>query len=172
MRGCSTEPAHRLRRVARFAIDVDDPRAADVYALLERHLDFCRATSPPEDVHALDLAGLLDPAVTFYSVRRDGGLLAIGALKQLDAGHGELKSMHTAAVARGQGAARALVDHVLGVARARGYERVSLETGSMDAFVPARTLYETAGFAPCGPFGSYSPSPNSTFMTLTLDGRC
>jgi len=171
MRGCSTEPAHRLRRVARFAIDVDDPRAADVDALLQRHLDFCRATSPPEDVHALDLDGLLDPAVTFYSVRRDGELLAIGALKQLDARHGELKSMHTAAVARGQGAARALVDHVLGVARARGYERVSLETGSMDAFVPARTLYETAGFAPCDPFGSYSPSPNSTFMTLTLDGR-
>ena len=151
-----------------FAIDVDDPRAGDVYALLERHLDFCRATSPPEDVHALDLDGLLDRAVTFYSVRRDGELLAIGALKQLDAGHGELKSMHTAATARGQGAARALVDHLLGVARDRGYVRVSLETGSMDAFVPARTLYETAGFALCDPFGSYASSPNSTFMTLTL----
>lgn len=154
-----------------LAIDIDDPRAADVYALLERHLDFCRATSPPEDVHALDLDGLLDPTVAFYSVRRDGELVAIGALKQLDAVHGELKSMHTAAAARGQGAARALVDHLLGVARDRGYVRVSLETGSMDAFVPARTLYETAGFTSCGPFGSYSPSPNSTFMTLTLDGR-
>jgi len=157
--------------VTPFAIDIDDPRADDVYALLERHLDFCRATSPPEDVHALDLDGLLDPTVAFYSVRRDGELLAIGALKQLDADHGELKSMHTAAVARGQGAARALVDHLLSVARARGCVRVSLETGSMDAFVPARTLYETAGFASCDPFGSYSPSPNSTFMTLTLDGR-
>jgi putative acetyltransferase len=157
--------------VTAFAIDIDDPRAADVYALLERHLDFCRATSPPEDVHALDLDGLLDPTVTFYSVRRDGELLAIGALKQLDVDHGELKSMHTAAGARGEGAARALVDHLLGVARDRGYGRVSLETGSMEAFVPARTLYETAGFAPCPPFGSYSPSPNSTFMTLTLDGR-
>ena len=79
--------------------------------------------------------------------------------------------MHTAAAARGQGAARALVDHLLGVARDRGYARVSLETGSMDAFVPARTLYEAAGFAPCGPFGSYSASPNSSFMTLTIDGR-
>jgi putative acetyltransferase len=162
--------ARRLRRVIPFVIDTDDPRAPDVHALLERHLDFCRAASPPEDVHALDLDGRLDPAVTFYSVRRDGELLAIGALKRLDAGHGELKSMHTAALARGQGAARALVDHLLAVARDRGFQRVSLETGSMDAFVPARTLYETAGFAPCGPFGGYSPSPNSTFMTMTLHG--
>jgi len=152
-----------------FVIGTDDPCAADVHALLERHLDFCRATSPPEDVHALDLDGLLDPAVTFYSVRRDGDLLAIGALKQLDATHGELKSMHTAAAARGQGAARALVEHVVAVARGRGYERVSLETGTMDAFEPARTLYATAGFAPCGPFGRYAPSPNSTFMTLVLE---
>jgi putative acetyltransferase len=162
--------ARRLRRVISFVIDTDDPRAPDVHALLERHLDFCRATSPPEDVHALDLDGLLDQAVTFYSVRRDGELLAIGALKRLDAGHGELKSMHTAAPARGQGAARALVDHLLAVARDRGYQRVSLETGSMAAFVPARTLYEAAGFAACGPFGGYSPSPNSTFMTMTLHG--
>jgi putative acetyltransferase len=153
-----------------FVIATDDPRAPDVHALLERHLDFCRATSPPEDVHALDLDGLGDPAVTFYSVRRDGELLAIGALKRLDASHGELKSMHTAAPARGQGVARALVDYLLAVARDRGYQRVSLETGSMDAFVPARRLYETAGFAPCGPFGHYSPSPNSTFMTMTLHG--
>jgi len=156
--------------VTPFAIEIDDPRADDVYALLERHLDFCRATSPPEDVHALALDGLLDATVAFYSVRRDGELLAIGALKELDGGHGELKSMHTAAAARGQGAARALVDHLLRVARDRGYVRVSLETGSMDAFVPARTLYETAGFASCDPFGSYSPSPNSAFMTLTLEG--
>jgi putative acetyltransferase len=151
-----------------FVIAVDDPRAADVYGLLERHLEFCRATSPPEDVHALDLDGLLDPAVTFFGVRRDGELLAIGALKQLDPDHAELKSMHTAAAARGQGAGRALVDHLLAVARRRGYRRVSLETGTMDAFRPARTLYETAGFTPCEPFGSYFLSPNSTCMTLAL----
>jgi putative acetyltransferase len=148
--------------VSSFVIGSDDPRAADVYALFERHLEFCRATSPPEDVHALDLDGLLDPAVTFYSVRRGGELLAIGALKELDAAHAELKSMHTAAAARGQGAGRALVDHLLEVARRRGYTRVSLETGTMDAFQPARTLYQTAGFAPCEPFGTYSDSPNRT----------
>jgi putative acetyltransferase len=156
--------------VSSFVIGIDDPRAADVHALLERHLEFCRATSPPEDVHALDLDGLLEPAVTFYGVRRGGELLAIGAIKELDSHHAELKSMHTAAAARGQGAARALVDHLLAVARQRGYTRVSLETGTMDAFVAARTLYQTAGFAACEPFGSYSPSPNSTCMTLLLNG--
>jgi putative acetyltransferase len=157
--------------VSAFVVGTDDPQAADVYALLERHLAFCRATSPAEDVHALDLDGLLDPDVTFFSVRRDGELLAIGALKQLDPAHGELKSMHTAAVARGQGAGRALVDHLLAVARQRGYRRVSLETGTMDAFGPARSLYQTAGFTEYGPFGTYWASPNSTCMTLSLDDR-
>ena len=98
-----------------------------------------------------------------------GDLLAVGALKQLDAEHGELKSMHTAAAARGRGIGAAMVEHLLDVARGRGLRRVSLETGSMDAFVPARTLYARYGFAECGPFGDYSPSPNSTFMTLELD---
>ncbi|MGH3409185.1 MAG: GNAT family N-acetyltransferase [Streptosporangiaceae bacterium] len=149
-------------------IAVDDPRAADVRALLEQHLALMRATSPPQDVHALDLDGLLDPAVTFFSFRRDGDLLAVGAIKQLDDGHAELKSMHTARAARGRGVARALVEHLVGVARARGCGRVSLETGTQDAFAPARALYAGAGFRPCGPFGSYRPSPSSTFMTLAL----
>jgi putative acetyltransferase len=156
--------------VSPFVIQPDDPRAPDVHALLEQHLEFCRATSPPQDVHALDLDGLLDPAITFYSVRRAGELLAIGALKQLEDLHGELKSMHTSAPARGQGAGRALLDHLLVVARQRGYGRVSLETGTMDAFRPARTLYQRSGFAPCAPFGDYAASPNSTCMTLVLDG--
>jgi len=149
-------------------IAVDDPRADDVRALLEQHLALMRATSPPEDVHALDLDGLLDPAVTFFSFRRDGVLLGVGALKQLDARHAELKSMHTARAARGAGVGRAMVEHLLGVAMARGCDRVSLETGTQDAFAPARSLYAGAGFRPCGPFGSYDPSPSSTFMTLTL----
>jgi putative acetyltransferase len=152
------------------AIAVDDPRRDDVRALLERHLAFAHEHSPPEDVHALDLGGLLDPAVTFYSARQGPDLVAIGALKELDVRHAELKSMHTAAAHRGRGVGRAMVQHLLGVARQRDYRRISLETGSMDAFAPARTLYLRAGFTPCGPFGDYEPSPNSTFMTLTLDG--
>ncbi len=151
-------------------ISVDDPRAEDVHELLERHLAFASTHSPPEDVHALDLDGLLDPAVMFFGFRRGGELLGIGALKQLDERHAELKSMHTAHAARGRGIGRAMVDHLIGVARDRGVRWVSLETGSMAAFAPARSLYASAGFRPCGPFGDYRPSRNSAFMTLSLDG--
>lgn len=151
-------------------ISVDDPRAPDVVDLLQRHLTFAHSHSPPRDVHALDLDGLLDPAVTFFSFRRDGQLLAVGALKQLDRHHAELKSMHTAQAARGRGIGRAMVEYLIGVARERGCRRVSLETGTMAAFAPARSLYASAGFEPCAPFGDYHPSLNSTCMTLVLDG--
>ena len=149
-------------------ISTDDPRAADVCALLERHLAFANLHSPPEDVHALDVAGLLDPAITFYSFRLNGELLAVGALKRLDQEHAELKSMHTAEEARGQGVGRAMVDHLIGVLRERGFRQVSIETGTMEAFAPARSLYRNAGFEPCEPFGEYFYSPNSTCMTLWL----
>src|SRR4051794_38226867 len=96
--------------------------------------------SPPEDVHALDIQGLIDPAITFYSFRADGELLGVGALKRLDAHHAEIKSMHTAQEARGRGVGRAILGHILAVARDRGYTRISLETGAMEAFAPARTL--------------------------------
>jgi putative acetyltransferase len=151
-------------------IAVDDPRAEDVRGLLERHLEFARTHTPPENVHALGVDDLVHPAVTFYSFRRNGTVLAVGALKQLDPRHAELKSMHTAAAARGRGIGRAMVHHLLGVARERGCRRVSLETGTMAAFAPARSLYAGVGFTPCGPFGDYHPSDNNTFMTLVLDG--
>jgi len=151
-------------------ISIDDPRAEDVRELLERHLAFAKSCSPPEDVHALELDGLLDPAVTVFSFRLDGELLAVGALKRLDARHAELKSMHTAESARRRGIGRAMVEHLIGVARDRGFRQVSLETGSMPAFAPARLLYASVGFRPCEPFAGYWPSPNSTCMTLSLSG--
>jgi putative acetyltransferase len=154
-----------------LVIAVDDPRATDVRALLERHLAFAHEHSPPEDVHALDTDGLLDPAVTFFSARRQRELVAIGALKELDQKHGELKSMHTVASERGQGLGTSMVEHLLEVARRRGYRRVSLETGTMDAFASARRLYARSGFTPCAPFGDYTVSPNSVCMTLQLDAR-
>jgi putative acetyltransferase len=154
--------------VEEFVIEVDDPRRDDVRALLEQHLAFARAVTPPEDVHALELAGLLDDSITFFSLRVDGELLGVGALKQLDHQHAEVKSMHTAPAARRRGVGRAIVDHVLAVAAARGVRRVSLETGAGEAFAPARSLYAGAGFVPCGPFGQYEASPNSAFMTRSL----
>lgn len=162
--------AAKFTRVPRGEITIDDPRSSDVRGLLEHHLAFARSHSPPEDAHALDIDGLLDPSVAFFSLRIDGELLAVGALKKLDEDHAEVKSMHTAEAARGWGIGRAMLDHLLCVARDRGFSRVSLETGSMDAFGPARSLYASAGFRPCEPFGEYLPSRNSTYMTLPLAG--
>jgi putative acetyltransferase len=149
-------------------ISVDDPRAPDVRQMLEIHLVFARSQTPPEDAHALDADELMDTAVTFFSLRQDGVLLAVGALKRLDSEHAEVKSMHTIESARGRGLGRRMLEHLIAVARAEGYRRLSLETGSMAAFAPARTLYAGAGFRPCEPFGEYRVSPNSAYMTLTL----
>jgi putative acetyltransferase len=149
-------------------ISIDDPGSDDVRELLKRHLEFANLHSPPEDVHALDVAALRAPTVTFFSYRVDGAVLGVGALQQLDEDHAELKSMHTSHGARGRGIGRAMLDHLIAVARGRGCHRVSLETGSMAAFAPARSLYEGAGFVSCEPFGAYVPSRNSTFMTLSL----
>ena len=146
-------------------IATDDPRAPDVRELLEAHLAFTRQTSPPEAVHALEADGLSEPGVTFFSYRCDGVLLGVAALRELDPAHAEIKSMHTAAAARGQGVARALLAHLIAVAGSRGYRRVSLETGSQDAFQAARLLYAGEGFTPCEAFGGYPPSEHSVFMT-------
>ncbi len=149
-------------------IAVDDPRRPDVRALLEQHLAFALTQTPPEHSFALKVPGLLDPAITFFSLRADGLLLGVGAIRQLDPRHGEIKSMHTAEAARGRGLGRAMLVHLLGIAKARGLRRVSLETGTTAAFAPARALYESAGFTPCGPFADYKATPDNTFMTLDL----
>ncbi len=149
-------------------IAADDPRSPDIVALLEAHLAFAGEHSPREHVHALDLEGLLDPAVQFFSARRDGELLGVGALRTLGGGHGEVKSMHTASTARGLGVGRAMLEHLVGVANAAGLTRVSLETGTQDAFAPARALYHGYGFEDCPPFGDYTVNPYSVCMTLTL----
>ena len=148
--------------MAKDEIGVEDPRREDVRELLSHHLAHARSNSLPEEVQ-------VDPTVTLFGFRRDGKLLAVGALRQLADGHAELKSMHTAEAVRGTGIGRTMVDHLVGVARGRGLRQVSIETGTQGAFVPARSLYERAGFSPCGPFGDYGPSPNSAFMTMALE---
>jgi putative acetyltransferase len=149
-------------------IELDDPARPDVYALLDEHLRNMHELSPPESVHALDVGSLKSPDVTFWTVRDGATLLGCAALKELDPEHGEVKSMRTPAALRRRGAGRAVLAHIVAVARARGYRRLSLETGSMAAFAPAHRLYETFGFTYCGPFGDYEPDPNSVFMTLRL----
>ena len=124
--------------------------------------------SPPESVHALDVSKLQGPDITFWTVREGSLLLGCGALKEIDSTHGEVKSMRTPTALRRKGAGRAVLAHIVAEAKARGYERLSLETGSFEAFVPAQRLYQSFGFSFCGPFGDYQPDPNSVFMTLHL----
>lgn len=149
-------------------IELDDLRRPVIHALLDEHLAQMRATSPPESVHALDLDRLRAPSITFWSIWDGETLLGCGALKQLDPQHGEIKSMRTPQQQRRRGAGRAMLDHLVAEARARGYRRLSLETGSQPAFEPARALYRSAGFLPCPPFADYTDDPHSVFMTLKL----
>ncbi len=127
-----------------------------------------RSLSPPGSIHALPLAGLRSPDITFWSVWENGELLGCGALKELDPQHGEIKSMRTASRHLRKGVASAMLQHILAEARRRGYCRLSLETGAQSGFDPARQLYARAGFAACGPFTDYTDDPNSVFMTKEL----
>ncbi len=149
-------------------IRIDDLRGPEIALLLEEHLRSLRALSPPESVHALDLEKLRQPEITFWTVWEGADLLGCGALKELDARHGELKSMRTAAPHLRKGVASALLRHILEDAKRRSYLRLSLETGAPAAFVPARNLYARFGFQVCGPFTGYVEDPNSVFMTRRL----
>jgi len=126
------------------------------------------ALSPPESVHALDLAALRKPEITFWTAWSRGELLGCGALKALGPADGEIKSMRTTSTRRRTGVGRAMLEHIIAEARTRSYTRLSLETGSMEAFAPARRLYESFGFTFCAPFADYTEDPNSVFMTRIL----
>ena len=149
-------------------IEVDDLSRPEIRGLLDEHLRNMYELSPPESVHALDLEKLRKPDITFWSAWDAGVLLGCGALKELDRTHGEVKSMRTPAAMRRRGAGRAILAHIIEVARSRSYRRLSLETGSLEAFAPAQKLYESFGFERCGPFGDYRDDPNSVFMTRRL----
>ena len=152
-------------------IETDDLFRPEIPALLNEHLESMYALSPPESVHALDLDKLRQPDITFWTAWDGSLLLGCGALKELDRKHGEIKSMRTPDALRRRGAGRAILAHIVEVARSRGYERLSLETGSMETFWPAQRLYESFGFVICGPFGDYREDPNSVFMSLRLRDR-
>ena len=149
-------------------IKADDLTGPQIAALLHEHLASMYLHSPPESVHALPIEKLRSEDVTFWSVWENDELLGCGALKQLDPLHGEVKSMRTAGKHLRKGVARAMVDHIIRESRRRGYRRLSLETGSVAAFEPARKLYERAGFTACAPFADYTDDPNSVFMTMEL----
>ena len=145
--------------------DFNDPRVVD---LLYTHLTSARAETAHGSAHALDLAGLQAPEVSFWTIWDDETLLGVGALKRLSADHGEVKSMHTAQSMRRRGAGSAMLRHIIAAARVSGMSRLSLETGSWEYFRPARALYRSHGFVECPPFADYVPDPNSVFMSLDL----
>ena len=149
-------------------IRLDDLRGPEIIALLDEHMRHMEATSPPESRHALDLSGLRQPEITFWCAWEGAELLGCVALKELDPTHGEIKSMRTAAPHLRKGVAAALLRHLIDEAARRGYRRLSLETGSMEYFEPARRLYAKSGFSRCGPFAGYVEDPNSVFMSRAL----
>jgi putative acetyltransferase len=145
--------------------DLSDPR---ILALLRHHFDKCHEVTPPGSAHVFDVAQLNAPEIDFWAAWEGETLLGAGAMKPLDAVHGEVKSMHTAGAARRRGVGAAILRHIIATARERGLTRLSLETGSFGYFLPAVALYKAHGFVECPPFGDYRPDPNSLFLTLTL----
>lgn len=158
-------PALQFERVD---IRIDDLSGPEIRELLDEHLANMRSISPPESTHALPMEGLRKPEVTFWTAWENGELVGCGALKELDAQHGEIKSMRTVSRHLRKGVAKTLLDYIIGEATQRGYRRLSLETGSMESFAPARQLYARAGFTYCEPFAEYIDDPNSVFMTKKL----
>ena len=146
----------------------DDLSGQEIAGLLQEHLTDMHRITPAGSVHALDLAALRAPTITFWTVWSGTELLGCGALKELDSKSGEVKSMRTAAAHRGRGVGRAMLEHILKEADRRGYESLSLETGATLEFAPARALYSRYGFTVCGPFAEYTADPNSVFMTKKL----
>ena len=152
-------------------IRADDLRGREIIELLRTHLAGVALHSPPESVHALDLEALRKPDITFWSVWQSAELMGCGAIRELDSRHGEIKSMRTASAHLRKGVASGLLRHMLDEAGRRSYRRLSLETGSAEAFAPARRLYARFGFEPCGPFAGYVEDPYSVFMTREVQGR-
>lgn len=150
-------------------IKIDDLNGGEVIQLLKEHLEDMYATSPPESVHALDVSALKAPQITFFSCWQNSELLGCAAIKELDATHAELKSMRTSNKARNLGVGTLLLEHIVNISTDRGYNKISLETGSQDFFKPARNLYEKFGFQYCGPFADYQPDPHSKFMSRALN---
>ena len=136
--------------------------------VLQAHWIFCTSSTPIEHVYALDASKLFMPDITVFGARIDGELVGVGAMRKLDLLHGELKSMHTLAKSRGSGVGKAMVTHIEDFARSSGIERMSLETGTNEAFRPARQLYKSLGYQSCEAFGDYVLSEDNTCMTKLI----
>jgi putative acetyltransferase len=153
---------------AGLVIARESPLGHDLATLMARHTADMHSETPPESIYMMDASELATADVQFYVMRQDGAPVGMAALKRIDDGHAEIKSMHVLAEARGRGLSRTLIDHLIAEARSAGFSRISLETGIQPMFAPARSLYSRSGFEVCGPFGSYTLDPNSYYMTRSL----
>jgi len=151
-----------------ITITLEHPVQENLAHLHARHTAAMHADTPPESIHMLPADALAMPGIRFYVLREEGRPLGMGALKRIDAGHAEIKSMHVLEEMRGRGLARMMLAHLITEAREAGFSQISLETGSQESFGPARALYLAEGFEVCGPFEGYVLDPNSVYMTLTL----
>jgi len=149
-------------------IKIDDLTGPEIAELLTEHLRSLAAVTPVESRHALNLDELRGNGVTFWSAWQGGEVVGCGALKELDTGHGEIKSMRTGKAHLRKGVGSRLLECIISEAKRRGYRRLSLETGGMEYFKPAHALYQKFGFKTCQPFGGYREDPNSVFMTREL----
>ena len=168
-----TADLDEMRRALREApaaveIVVDDLTGPQIAGFLDEHVREMLSVTPPESKHALDLEALRGPGITFWSVMDSGTVVGCGALKRLDAGHAEVKSMRTTPARKRSGIASMLLEHIITEARRMGFTRLSLETGSAQFYWPARKLYEKFGFEYCEPFADYRPDPLSVFLTRRL----
>ena len=146
----------------------ESPLGADLGDMMARHTEAMHADTPPESIHMMDASELAAPGIDFHVMREDGRPIGMGAVKRIGKDEGEIKSMHVLAELRGRGLARKMLDHLVAEAQAAGLTRLSLETGSQESFLPARRLYETAGFVACPPFADYREDPMSVYLTLSL----
>ena len=151
-----------------ITVEKATPLNKEVAQILEIHHNFCTTTTPADCCHVMNVSELISPQIEVFAARLDGKYVGVGALRVLNDTHGELKSMHTLEKARGQGVGRAVVEHISEFAKSKGITRLSLETGTNDAFRAARELYFSLGFEVCKPFGDYSISENNVYMTKVL----
>ena len=149
-------------------ITIEESLTDELAQILQAHWLFCTSSTPIEHVYALDAPKLFSPDITVFGARIDGELVGVGAMRKLDLLHGELKSMHTLAEFRGSGIGKAMVAQIEDFARSSGIERMSLETGTNEAFKAARELYKYLGYNSCDAFGDYVLSEDNMCMTKLI----
>ena len=143
----------------------------EVHELLIKHFIELRSVSPEGSTHVLDIAGLKDPSIKFWSLWDENNLMGIGALKFLDKEHGEFKSIRVSDKFKDKRNGSKIINHLINEAKKLNIKRLSLETGAGDFFLAARKLFLKCGFETCEPFSDYKKNINSVYMTMLINNK-